>query len=501
MTDAAKKIDELADDISRSVLPDGLARAPKARVAQASGDDVERAAKQVIAAETKLADFKNMTPEELVAAANDASQKAAQLTGAAEARAGAVPNPAVKALLDEAARDVDQLNDQQHRAVDAHMRDPADQSKAAALADVGRKLNERAQRLIDELLPEASKERKNGPHSGHVAPKDIEREGRAAQAAGERVKKHGQLSPKQLVADTEAAFDRVDKLEKMLEAMEQQPETRAGTKAAIGKAIDKLHAGSDALVDKVNELVRAPEDRQLAQRVDAQIDELARDIDQIIADVKPKAAMAQRTGGAGGNITPGDLCALGRQVQAGCRDVQQYKQDSPQDTVAKTEKTSALAAKFADGVLDRAKHDTRPGVAAFLKQAEPKIEAANKAMVEATNAYAADPANAAAQADVDRTTNKLIDEVQAVLDKLSPSLTQAESNPDWNKNVTMPDLIKGADNLRDAVLEVKKFPNKVRAFLCLFTVNAHIRFDTSRPMSLPKIAIMHLKNSLISAMI
>jgi hypothetical protein len=165
LTAAAKKIDELADDISRTVLPDGLARAAKPRVAQASGDDVERAAKAVMAAETKLADFNNMTPEELVAAANDASHKAATLAGVAEARAGAVPNASVKALLDEAARDVERLNDEQHAAVDAHMRDPADRQKAAALADVGRRLNDRAQRLLDELLPEASKQRNNGPHS------------------------------------------------------------------------------------------------------------------------------------------------------------------------------------------------------------------------------------------------------------------------------------------------------------------------------------------------
>ena len=85
-----------------------------------------------------------------------------------------------------------------------------------------------------------------------------------------------------------------------------------------------------------------------------------------------------------------------------------------------------LAAKFADAVLDRAKQDKRPGVADYLKSAAPKVNAANKRMVEATNQYTADPGNVAAQKEVDAATNELINVVQDVLDKLTPAPKQAQ---------------------------------------------------------------------------
>jgi galactokinase len=75
---ASRRIDELADQIIRSVLPtDQLKRGAKPNVGAVSNDDLERGGKALIAAENNLADFKEMTPAELVAAANDASAKAA----------------------------------------------------------------------------------------------------------------------------------------------------------------------------------------------------------------------------------------------------------------------------------------------------------------------------------------------------------------------------------------------------------------------------------------
>jgi hypothetical protein len=371
-----------------------------------------------------------------------------------------VPQAELKRLLGDGARDIDRLNDEQVAAVKEHMEAPQDQRKAEKLADVGKRVNEKVQQLLDDLLPVARKERNNGAYSGNVTPKDVEREGRATQQAADRVNQHQKLTPKQLVGETEAAFDKIDKLEKMLEALERQPETRAATKAAIQKAVDRLHDSADRLVDKTNDLVRRPEERARAQALEDEIAAIKKEIDQIIEDVKPKAAMAQSRGGGGGAISPSDLATLGKQVQAGARDVQAYKQHSPQETVAKTEATSALAAKFADAVLDRAKQDKRPGVADMLKAAAPKVNAANKRMVEATNAYTADPGSAAAQKEVDAATNELINVVQDVLDKLTPSPKMAQSAPNWNKNVTLADIERNAKDLRAAVLEVKKFPTK-----------------------------------------
>lgn len=205
----------------------------------------------------------------------------------------------------------------------------------------------------------AKKDRNNGAYNGNVTPKDIEREGRATQQQTDRVGQHQKLTPKQLVDEAQVAFDRIDKLEKMLEAMEKQPETRAATKAAIQRAVDRLHDDADRLIDKTNDLIRKPEERARATALDDEIAAIKKEIDQIIEDVKPKAAMAQSRGGGGGAISPADLEKLGKQVQAGARDVQAYKQHTPQETVAKTEATSALAAKFADAVLDRAKQDKR----------------------------------------------------------------------------------------------------------------------------------------------
>lgn len=50
----------------------------------------------------------------------------------------------------------------------------------------------------------------------------------------------------------------------------------------------------------------------------------------------------------------------------------------------------------------------------MLKAAAPKVNAANQRMVEATNAYTADPGNASAQREVDAATNELINVVQVL---------------------------------------------------------------------------------------
>jgi hypothetical protein len=459
---AAARIDELADAIVRTVLPlDDLKRAAPARAGgPVSADELERGGKELIAAENKLAGFRDMTPEEVVAAHNDASTKAAVFAGQLQGRAKQVPQQEVKRALDAGARDIDALNDAQHKAVIALLENPNDGARQRAVDDATKKMNERVNQLLDELFPEAGKQRKHGAFSGAVSPKDIEREGRLAQQKADKPKQHAQQTPKQLVAATEDAFDQVDKLERMLEALERQAETRPATKAAINKAREQLREQSDKLVDSANALVRAPEERARAAALEGTIDAIKTTIDKVIEDVKPKATVAKSSGGGTGNMTPADLNALGKQVQAAARDVQKYKQQTPQETVAKTEAASALAAKFSDAVQDRAKHDKRPGVGELLRAAAPKVDAANKRMVEATNAYTSDPASAAAQKEVDAATNELIAVVQDVLDKLTPLPAMAASKPDYSKKVGMADIERNARDLRAAVLEVKKFPSK-----------------------------------------
>ena len=81
-------------------------------------------------------------------------------------------------------------------------------------------------------------------------------------------------------------------------------------------------------------------------------------------------------------------------------------------------------------------------------------------MVEATNAYTSDPGSASAQKEVDAATNELISVVQDVLDQLVPPPTEAQSKPDYSKQVSLADVERNARDLREAVLEVKKFPSK-----------------------------------------
>jgi hypothetical protein len=86
------------------------------------------------------------------------------------------------------------------------MEAPHDARKADKLADVGRRMNEKVQQLLDDLLPVASKERHNGAYTGAVSPKDIEREGRAAQQQTDKVAQHQKLTPKQLVKEAEVCM-------------------------------------------------------------------------------------------------------------------------------------------------------------------------------------------------------------------------------------------------------------------------------------------------------
>jgi hypothetical protein len=383
---AAADMDELARRVAASVMPVADVKreptSPDATVG-ASPAALANAGRQLVAAEEKLADFENMAPAAAVAAANDASAKAARFAGGLQAAAAASPNAAVKQLATEGAASVDKAHDRQVDALKTWLADPSP-ANAAALQAADKELKDTTQAIVDQLSAQAAPTEA----AAHAGPTPTEA---AVAAAVAKAKADNEAVPPALatkapaaaVTDVQTAYTDTDSVVKLLDALEADPAT----------------------------------------------------------------------------VTPGDLAALGDQVIAAADKVNgDVDSKAGADAVVRdTEEASALAAKFADAAADLAKADKRPGVADALAKAIPEVDAAQKALVAASNEYAAKPEDAAAAAAAKAAAEHLKDAVRRAVASVRPPVTKAASS---NPEATLVPL----DQLRTDAAAVKAAGADLRAF-------------------------------------
>jgi hypothetical protein len=461
---AAADMDELARRVAASVMPVADVKreptSPDATVG-ASPAALANAGRQLVAAEEKLADFENMAPAAAVAAANDASAKAARFAGGLQAAAAASPNAAVKQLATEGAASVDKAHDRQVDALKTWLADPSP-ANAAALQAADKELKDTTQAIVDQLSAQAAPTEA----AAHAGPTPTEA---AVAAAVAKAKADNEAVPPALatkapaaaVTDVQTAYTDTDSVVKLLDALEADPATRAATRARIGAVKAGLVAANTDALDAANEALAAPSASApaAADKASRATGAVLGALEEVLEAIKPRAQAASGGAGTGATVTPGDLAALGDQVIAAADKVNgDVDSKAGADAVVRdTEEASALAAKFADAAADLAKADKRPGVADALAKAIPEVDAAQKALVAASNEYAAKPEDAAAAAAAKAAAEHLKDAVRRAVASVRPPVTKAASS---NPEATLVPL----DQLRTDAAAVKAAGADLRAF-------------------------------------
>jgi len=461
---AAADMDELSRRVAASVMPLGdVKREPTTVDATvgASPAALANAGRQLVAAEDKLADFEDMSPAAAVAASNDASAKAARFAGGLQAAAAATPNAAMKQLATEGAASVDKAHDKQVEALKAWLADPSP-ANVAALQSADKELKDTTQAIVDQISAQA-KPVEAAAHSG-ATPTEA-----AVAAAVAKAKADNEAVPPALatkapaaaVSDVQAAYTDTDSVVKLLDAMEADPATRPATRARIGAVKAGLIAANTDALGSANEALAAPSASAPAanDKASKASGSVLAALEEVLEAIKPRAQAASGGAGTGAKVSPGDLAALGDQVIAAADKVNgDVDSKAGADAVVRdTEEASALAAKFADAAADLAKADKRPGVADALAKAIPEVNAAQEALVAASNEYAAKPDDAAAGAKAKAAAEHLKDAVRRAVASVRPPVTKAVSS---NPEATLVPL----DQLRQDAAAVKAAGKDLREF-------------------------------------